>query len=143
LAQEELAARGVREPKVAAPMMKSAVARNLKTKQELEKSKVRAKGVDNTPQRIPTPMSAKTRRLHWEQIVNAAEEVATLLEEMLEKDEEVFVREGEVRGRSESEVVKELLDQARLAKEQLEEGIGGMRGEHLGKQVNSIKIFNG
>lgn len=109
-------------------MTKSAVARNLKTRQELERSKVRAKGVDNGPARyMPT-----SRRVQGNEILAAAEECATLLEEVLTEDEAVFVREGTVQPRA---VVKEMTDQGKVAQAQLQDAMQIMRGERLGKRV--------
>lgn len=118
IAQAEAVARGTTIP-VAAPMLKSAVARELNTRQEVEA--VRAE------------RQAK-REEEWTVLLIAAEETHEVLFEVVKEDEAKKTPDGRVVC---GDLAKELLDQAKAYQIQLTETMKGMK---LGELRGSLFI---
>ncbi|KAI5474358.1 leucine-rich repeat containing protein 68 [Pseudohyphozyma bogoriensis] len=104
LAQEESIARG-KKGTIAAPILQSAVARDLKTRQDAEDRRTRRQAAASKSQ---------------QEILTAAEECRTVLTELLVTDEEAAAKGVIVQP---SEVMRDLLVQAQLAEAQLAEAI--------------------
>lgn len=115
MAQEESIARG-HKTTIAAPILKSVVARDLRTRQEQEDRKA-----------IRDAAASRSK----DEILTAAEECREVLSDILVSDEAAAARGVLV---APSEVVKDLLVQAQLAEAQLAEAVAATRaGEQKGK----------
>jgi protein phosphatase 1 regulatory subunit 37 len=108
IAQEDAIARGA-QGKIAAPIHKSVVARDLKNRQEQEEQRAR--------------QSAAAVRSK-DEILTAAEECREVLESLL-KEDETAAGQGIIV--APSEVVRDLLVQAQLAEAQLAEAVAATR----------------
>ena len=101
----ELAQEARPKATIAAPILTSAVARDLKSRQEKEERQLRVAAADSQSK---------------DEIISAAEQCRTVLGEILE-DEEAAASKGVIV--SPSEVVRDLLVQAQLAEAQLAEAV--------------------
>lgn len=119
LAQEESFARGSKGT-ITAPILKSVVARDLKTRQDQEERRARQNAA-----------ASRTK----DEIFNASEECLTVLKECLAIDEAASQRGVIV---SASEVVRDLLVQAELASAQLAEILAIRSGDQKSKSSNPI-----
>lgn len=117
MAQAEAAARGATVP-IAAPMLKSAVARELNTRQEMESERA---------------ARIQQKEEGWKAVLEAAEETHQVLFEVVKEDEAKRTPDGKVAC---GELAKELLDQAKANQFQVAET---MREMHIGQLKGALR----